>query len=230
VEHHGTVGLCRETRPTQRGYTLLELLTVVGIIMVLSTFGVYIYNRALTSAKEAVCKSNLQALSEAVILYLNDNDAFPASLGQLKPEYIEKGYAKAREKGGWLLDLSLFFVKVDASDHAYAEFLTYENLKEYGAAKKIFSCPADSNGGCSYGLNANLAGKKWSEITGPVVIVADCDQPTFQTEADLPERHRGKAFVITKGKVLGAVAMDKRVATPLSTFQFQVEPLAVPSK
>lgn len=224
MAHHGNVRLYRETQATQKGYTLLELLVVVGIILVLATFGVFLYNRALASAKETVCKTNLRALSEAVTLYLNDYDAFPASLGQLKPEYIEKGYAKARKEGGWSVDLSLFLLKLDASDQARAQFLTYENLKKYGAAEKIFSCPADPNGGCSYGINANLAGKKWSEITGPVVVVADCDESVFQTEADLPKRHSDKALLITKDKVLGEVYVGKRVAT-VSPFQFEIEPV-----
>jgi prepilin-type N-terminal cleavage/methylation domain-containing protein len=224
VARHGTVRLYREIQATQKGYTLLELLVVVGIILVLSTFGVFIYNKALSAAKETVCKTNLRALSEAVTLYLNDYDAFPASLGELKPEYIEKGYAKAREEGGWLVDLSLFLTKLDASDQAHAQFLTYENLKKYGAAEKIFSCPADPNGGCSYGINANLAGKEWSEITGSVVVVADCDEPAFQTEADLPKRHSDKALIITKDKVLGEVHVGKRVAA-ISPFQIEIQPV-----
>jgi prepilin-type N-terminal cleavage/methylation domain-containing protein len=219
MAHHDSTGLCEESRATQKGFTLVELMVVVGIILVLSSIGLFAYNRVLVSAKETVCKTNLRALSEAVTLYLNDYDAFPASLGQLKPEYFEKGYAKAREEGGWTVDVSLFLVRMDGSDDAHAQFLTYENLKEYGAVEKIFSCPANTNGGCSYGINGNLAGKKWSEISGDVMIVGDCDQPVFHTEADLSKRHRGKALVITKDEQVVEVsvpglAAKKAVASP----------------
>jgi prepilin-type N-terminal cleavage/methylation domain-containing protein len=220
MAHHDLTGFCEENKASQKGFTLVELMVVVGIILVLSSIGMFAYNRMLVSAKETVCKTNLRALSEAVILYLNDYDAFPASLGQLKPEYLEKGYAKARKEGGWAVDLSLFLVKLDGSDDAHAQFLTYENLKEYGAVEKMFSCPANPNGGCSYGINGNLAGKKWSEISGDLVIVGDCDQPVFQTEADLAERHRGKALAITKDKTLvevsvSGLAVKRAVASPV---------------
>jgi prepilin-type N-terminal cleavage/methylation domain-containing protein len=218
MAHHDSTGFWAESRATQKGFTLVELMVVVGIILVLSSIGLFAYNRVLASAKETVCKTNLRALSEAVILYLNDYDAFPASLGQLKPEYLEKGYAKARKEGGWALDVSLFLVRMDGSDDAHAQFLTYENLKEYGAVEKMFSCPADTNGGCSYGINRNLAGKKWSEISGNVMVVGDCDQPVFQTVTDLPKRHRGKALVITKDKILVevlTVANKPPVASPI---------------
>jgi prepilin-type N-terminal cleavage/methylation domain-containing protein len=213
MAHHDSTGFREESKAAQKGFTLVELMVVVGIILVLSSIGIFAYNRVLASAKETVCKTNLRALSEAVTLYLNDHDAFPASLGQLNPEYLEKGYAKAREAGGWAVDVSLFLVRMDASDDAHAQFLTYENLKEYGAVEKMFSCPADTNGGCSYGINQNLAGKKWSEVSGDLIVVGDCDQPVFQTEDDLPKRHRGKALVITKEKKLVevlAVAVAKK--------------------
>jgi prepilin-type N-terminal cleavage/methylation domain-containing protein len=214
--HRDSMGSPEQSQITPKGFTLLELLVVVGIILTLSSIGMFAYNRVLVSAKETVCKTNLRALSEAVILYLNDYDAFPASLGQLKQEYLEKGYAKAREEGGWTVDLALFLVKLDASDDAHAQFLTYENLKTYGATEKIFSCPADPNGGCSYGINGNLAGKKWSEISGDLVIVGDCDEPVFQTDADLQKRHRGKALIITKDKKLVEVSLTSRgVASPI---------------
>ena len=126
---------------SQKGFTLLELLVVLVIILVLSSVGIFAYQRAIAHAKETVCTTNLKALREAIDFYLSEHDALPASLGQLKFEHLEKGYAKAMEENRWLKKLCYFLVKLDASDQAYAQFLTYENLKKYGVTEKIFSTP-----------------------------------------------------------------------------------------
>ena len=67
------------------------------------------------------------------------------------------------ENKGWLIKAYTFLIKLDASDQAYAEFLTYENLKEYGVTEKIFHCPADHNGGASYGINSDMEGESWAD-------------------------------------------------------------------
>ena len=126
------------------GYTLVELLVVMSIILVLSSLGVFVYHRCLVYARETVCETNLNALEKAVDLYSVENDALPASLGRLKREHLEKGYAKAMEDGRWLKKFCFFLIKLDTPKQAYAQFLTYENLKVYGASEKIFHCPSDA--------------------------------------------------------------------------------------
>jgi len=198
--------LHKPSRPFQNGYTLVELMVVVTIIMVLSTFGVFVYQRAIAYAKETVCKTNLKALSDSVRFYLSDHEVFPASLGQLDLQHFQKVYAKALEEGGWIAELSFFVLRMDAADQAHAQFLTYENLREYGAVKKVFTCPSDKDGGYSYGINGNLAGKTWSEIPGDAIIVGDCDHPEFYTLDDLSERHRNNALVIARDGMTGTVS------------------------
>ena len=91
-----------------------------------------------------------------------------------------------------------FLIKLDASDHAYAQFLTYENLKKYGVTEEIFHCPADHNAGASYGINGNLEGKSWLDVTDDDLIVADCDNYVFYRPDDLAKRHEHKAFGVKK--------------------------------
>lgn len=193
-------------RSFQKGYTLVELMVVVTIIMVLSTFGVFAYKRAIASAKETVCKTNLKALSDSVRFYLTDYEVFPASLGELDLQHFQKGYAKALEEGGWMVRLSFFVLRLNAADQAHAQFLTYENLKKYGAVKEVFTCPSDKEGGYSYGVNGNLAGKSWSEIPADAIIVGDCNHPVFYALEDLSERHRNNALVIARDGMTGTVA------------------------
>ena len=199
----------KRTTKRQRGFTLIELLVVLTIILVLSSIGIFAYQRAIAYAKETVCTTNLKALREAIDLYLFENDALPASLGQLKFEHLEKGYAKAMADRRWLKKLCYFLIKLDASDHAYAQFLTYENLKKYGVTEKIFHCPADPDGGTSYGINGNLIGEDWSEIGGNVVIVADSDAYVFTSVNQLSKRHRHKALVSTKDGEIAEVYEDR---------------------
>jgi len=49
-------------RGTEKGFTLIELLIVLAILLVLSSFAMYLYNRGLAHAKETVCQTNLMAL------------------------------------------------------------------------------------------------------------------------------------------------------------------------
>jgi prepilin-type N-terminal cleavage/methylation domain-containing protein len=227
----------KKNERTEKGFTLVELMVVLTILLVLSSFGIFMYHRAIAQAKETVCETNLVALHEAIELYLSENDALPASLGQLKFEHVEKGYAKAMRERNWYNKLCFFLVKLDASDQAYAQFLTYENLHKYGVTEKIFHCPADHNGGASYGINANLIGRKASEIAGDVVIVADCDAHSFTSVDDLTKRHRNKALLLRKDRRIINASDDRTpslaelaVEEPLPTPTDDVKPSTKPEK
>lgn len=190
----------KRTGETQRGFTLLELLVILVSVLFLASIGMFAYQSAIAHAKDTVCKTNLDALREAIDFYLSENDALPASLGDLKFEHLEKGYAKAMEDGRWLKKLAYFLIKLNASDQAYAQFLTYENLQKYGVTEEIFHCPADHNGGTSYGINGNLIGKDWRSIASDAVVVADCDIHVFTSVDQLSKRHQHKAIVATKDR------------------------------
>ena len=182
-----------------KGFTLIELLFVVAVIIILASIGMFLYHKGLAYAKATVCETNLRGLNKAIELYSTENnDALPASLGYLKLEHLEKGYAMVTKDNDWRIKFSFLLLKIDASELAYAQFLTYENLKASGILKNSFHCPADGNGGASYGINSNLKGKKWSEVGEGVIIVADTDSYTFSTKNQLVKRHNHKAIGITK--------------------------------
>jgi general secretion pathway protein G len=74
-----------------RGFTLIELLIVMVIISILAGIGLYMYNNSVTSAREAVLRTNLHGLREAIDRYYADKNKGPASLDTLASEkYIRQ--------------------------------------------------------------------------------------------------------------------------------------------
>ena len=185
-----------------RGYTALQLIGTMAIILILSSIAIVAYQKILEMSREKVCTTNQRALTNAVEAYVSTNYAIPAVLGDLKLEHFEKGYAQVMDKAGWSTRLAHFLVKASMSNEAYAQFLTYDNLKAYGASKEFFRCPSDPDGGISYGINENIAGKYWKDIADNVIIVGDCDSYTFSSQSQLRGRHgSGKAALgVTKGQ------------------------------
>jgi general secretion pathway protein G len=67
----------------ESGWTLIELLIVISLIMVLASMGLVQYRNSVTAAREAVLKDDLFKLRDAIDQYYADKGEYPASLDEL---------------------------------------------------------------------------------------------------------------------------------------------------
>src|SRR5215469_3770688 len=58
----------------QPGFTLLEMLVVLGVIAAMATLLLPTIGRARESSRRAACLANLRDLTHATLLYMADND------------------------------------------------------------------------------------------------------------------------------------------------------------
>jgi general secretion pathway protein G len=74
---------CRWRESVQRGFTLIELMIVMTIILVLATIASVHYRNAVLRSREAVLKTDLKVLNDAINYYTRDKEAAPQSLDDL---------------------------------------------------------------------------------------------------------------------------------------------------
>jgi len=84
-------GRANGARQPETGFTLLELMIVMTIIMILATIGIGHYEQSVLRSKEAVLKADLQTMRKAIQDYTLDKEAAPNSLDDLVTEhYIDR--------------------------------------------------------------------------------------------------------------------------------------------
>lgn len=81
----------RALAAARRGFTLLELMVVMALIVVLAGIGMASYRNAVTLAQEAVLRENLFRMRDAIDQYYADKQRYPANLEDL----VSDGYLRA---------------------------------------------------------------------------------------------------------------------------------------
>lgn len=77
-------------RKKSGGFTIIELMVVISIIMILISIAVPIYNQSILRAKEAVLRQDLFAMRSAIDQYTMDKAKAPQSLQDL----MQEGYLR----------------------------------------------------------------------------------------------------------------------------------------
>ena len=67
----------------EEGWTLIELLIVISLVMILASLALTQYRNSVTSAKEAALKSDLFLMRDAIDQYYADKGKYPDSLSTL---------------------------------------------------------------------------------------------------------------------------------------------------
>src|SRR5437764_8589800 len=82
------LGLCRSCG--RRGFTLIELMIVISIILILVSSAVPMYEQSVIRAKEAVLRQDLKTMRDQIDNYTMDKEKGPQSLQDL----VDAGYLR----------------------------------------------------------------------------------------------------------------------------------------
>jgi general secretion pathway protein G len=73
------------------GFTLIELMVVISLIVILSSLGLVQYRHSIVYSQEAVLRDDLNKMRDAIDQYYADKNAYPESLDAL----VSDGYIRA---------------------------------------------------------------------------------------------------------------------------------------
>jgi len=77
-----------KSRTRESGFTLIELMIVMAIILILIGIAAGNYQRSVLRSREAVLKQDLQEMRKAIDNFTMDKQAAPQSLDDLAPQYL----------------------------------------------------------------------------------------------------------------------------------------------
>ena len=80
----------RRKRSNASGFTLLEMMIVISIIIILMAVAIPNYNRTVIQSRESVLRSNLSTLRSVISQYTLDKQKAPQSLDDL----VQAGYLR----------------------------------------------------------------------------------------------------------------------------------------
>ncbi len=79
----------RDPKVSHQGFTLIEMVVVVSLILVLLSIALPMYNQSILRAKEAKLHQNLTTLNKVIQEYSLDKKHAPQSLEDLVPGYLK---------------------------------------------------------------------------------------------------------------------------------------------
>jgi len=123
------MGRLRKTG-SSRGFTLIEMMIVVCLIIILVSIAVPVYNRSILHAKEATLRQDLFTLRSVISQYTLDKQKAPQTLEDLIPA----GYIKVIPKDpftnevNWTTDQEDSIMAVDQQEPGIVDVHSSSNL------------------------------------------------------------------------------------------------------
>ena len=147
---------CASTRKARHGFTLVELLVVIGIIALLISILIPVLNKARLQAKAIVCASNEKQIMGAFMMYVSDNKGatpIPPPIGQTWPgdtpihksemiymDSIDGGYSRIRYDVG-----SFWQYLATLHTNGTAPQAGTPKLPAPQALYNVYNCPQDTD-------------------------------------------------------------------------------------
>jgi general secretion pathway protein G len=76
----------RSTRTGNRGFTIIEMMVVLALIVILASLAMVQYRRTIIYSKEAVLRDDLTKMRDAIDQYYADKNEYPPTLSALASE------------------------------------------------------------------------------------------------------------------------------------------------
>jgi general secretion pathway protein G len=76
----------QQQRLSEGGFTLIEILIVLTLVVVLASMGMVQYRNSVTRTEEAVLRTNLFRMNDAIDQYYADKNKYPSDLAALASE------------------------------------------------------------------------------------------------------------------------------------------------